>query len=216
MKEEIQNLNPYYLLSKKQEEFLVNLLRDWLKKNGSCAAGKAQWNSTNDIEEIYDNFKDPIHVIWGGCKYFPDETFMGLLKIIIHDLPKENAPQQLLEAREALLNYRITNKELQECANKIEKPPKLSHPWTEYYRIIYYMMLWKLKLREPTVAIPIMEKMKKLLKTFGMDQNVLLNSIKQTFPYEKFLYGLISMVKTDDRKESGKGRTDYIPMSIQG
>lgn len=177
-------------ISKEEEQKLLKIIQLQQKVNGACAAGNLHWHRYSSIKEVYDNFVDPVHLIWSKCQYLPDDVFNILINIITHKLPIEKAPQQLLLSREALLNSQLSDHELIKQAIAIEKTEPGSHPWTEFYRIIYYMMLWKLKFVQPFAAVIIVEKMKKLSKVLDLDKNTILNAIKEYLPYERYVQDL--------------------------
>lgn len=181
-------------LTPEVEEKVKQAILQYDRRKGACSPGRNHWKKAIDskwnLRQTYDTYPFPVHYVWTNCKVAPEETFDIICKVIENKIPITGAPDELMKAKDVLLDKNTSEKESRDASVTIEH---LSGQWREYSRVIFYMLLWKGKLKESTIAIPVVEKMSKYLRNIGItNHNKILGAwIREYIPYEDWIKGVV-------------------------
>lgn len=122
------------------------------------------------------------------CRTRPDLTLELMLRCVAEKLPSHNLPPDLEQARSVLLNQDATEKEMTEQMEIVDSQSRCPIVWREYYRIVYYMLRWRLGLNDARIALNLQRKMWIQLQRSGIrhGQASLMRYLREIFPVEKW------------------------------
>lgn len=122
------------------------------------------------------------------CVTRPDLTLELMLRCVEEKLPSYDMPPDLEKAREVLLDRDATDEEMTEQMEIVNARSRCPAMWKEYYRIVYYMLSWRLGLHDARIALNLQRKMWVQLQRSGAPDGKasLMRYLREIFPAEKW------------------------------
>jgi hypothetical protein len=173
-------------------------------KNEACESGKVLVASFQSVEELYDNIPSSRIFLYHICYTKPELARSIIQKCIEALLPIDSKLVDLIEARTAAFDPATTNEQLERYKKilgskrgykylNLKGQAKWLYKQTkrlykQYYRIIYYMISWRLGLHDTRIALNIQVKISVQMKALGVDsaEKVLLAYMYKICPFEEW------------------------------
>jgi len=160
----------------------------WSRANEACAESITLMSACATAREYYDRLPTPLYFIYRLSVEQPDYAFGILLKCIDRFLPvTEDMPDVLFGARDALFAIGCADFYLTGHMKAIGTAHTNPH-WRAYYRLVYYLLRWRLGLQNPKVAIALQKKLWVQMSHFGIPdaEQALLKYMKEICPFEQW------------------------------
>ena len=122
------------------------------------------------------------------CVTLPELTLELMLRCIGEKLPSYDLPPDLEKARAVLLDQAATETEMTEQMEIVNSRSRRPAMWKEYYRIVYYMLSWRLGLHDARIVLNLQHKMRVQMRRTGVPnpRAALMRYLREIFPVEKW------------------------------
>lgn len=155
-------------------------------RNKYCQESIIYLHKVHSKQEFYEHLPMPVFMVRGFAELQPEMYFEAIVRLI-QRLPIEDAPQDLIEAREALMNYKTSTPEtLHRHLQAIAYSTKPFSKWQDYYKVVRRMILMLLRERPTSHFATVMDKLTTLMPALGLTKEDLIAWMKDLLPYEKW------------------------------
>lgn len=163
---------------------------EWMKEQKICEESFAVVSGCKDIKEYYSKLPDTIYFITRMSILKPDLALSILLKCVESKLLIDSAPPELVKAHNTLLDPNASKEEMSQQMG-IAGSTKTNLRWDDYFRIVYYLLRWRLGIQNSEIAIPLQWKMWAQMKAQGNKEGKaeLLTYMKSICPFEEWQIG---------------------------
>lgn len=154
-------------------------------KNEACESGKILVASFQSVHELYNNIPSCRIFLYHICYTKQKLAWSIIQKCIEKLLPIDSNLVDLIEARAAVFDPMTTKEQLKRYKEiigskrgykylKLKGQSKwlykqAKRSYKEYYRIIYYMISWRLGFHDSRIALNIQEKISKQMTALGIN-----------------------------------------------